>query len=135
MLTLEFVQEQAEYLARIILACICGGVIGIERQQRVKAAGTRTHMMLALATALMMIISKYGFSDVAGNPGMSLDVSRVAAGIISGIGILGGGIIFTGKEVIRVVLPPRSESGRPSALAWRSEPVCMPQECVQQLLL
>ena len=57
MLTLEFVQEQAEYLARIILACVCGGVIGIERQQRVKAAGTRTHMMLALATALMMIIS------------------------------------------------------------------------------
>ncbi len=98
MLTLEFVQEQAEYLARIILACICGGVIGIERQQRVKAAGTRTHMMFALATALMMIISKYGFSDVAGNPGMSLDVSRVAAGIISGIGILGGGIIFTGKR-------------------------------------
>lgn len=93
-----FWREQATYLVRIILACICGGVIGIERQQRTKVAGTRTHMVIALATALMMIISKYGFMDTAGIPGTSWDVSRVAAGIISGIGILGGGIIITGKQ-------------------------------------
>ena len=98
MITAEFVQQQAIYLFRIVLACVCGGIIGLERQQRTKVAGTRTHMMIALATALMMLISKYGFMDVVEIPGAGLDVSRVAAGIISGIGILGGGIIFTGKQ-------------------------------------
>lgn len=95
---MSYIQTQGVYFVRIILACICGGIIGIERQQRTKVAGTRTHMMIGLATALMMIISKYGFMDIAEIPGASLDVSRVAAGIISGIGILGGGIIFTGKQ-------------------------------------
>lgn len=90
--------EQLEYLFRLVLACLCGGMIGIERQQRTKVAGTRTHMMIALATALMMVISKYGFFDLAGVEGASWDVSRVAAGIISGVGILGGGIIITGKR-------------------------------------
>lgn len=98
MITAEFVQQQAIYLFRIVLACVCGGIIGLERQQRTKVAGTRTHMMIALVTALMMLISKYGFMDVVEIPGAGLDVSRVAAGIISGIGILGGGIIFTGKQ-------------------------------------
>ena len=83
---------------RLILACICGGAIGIERQQRIKVAGTRTHMVVALAAALMMIISKYGFLDVMDVSGVSWDVSRVAAGIITGIGILGGGIIFIGRQ-------------------------------------
>lgn len=98
MTIMSYIQTQGVYFVRIILACICGGIIGIERQQRTKVAGTRTHMMIGLATALMMIISKYGFMDIAEIPGASLDVSRVAAGIISGIGILGGGIIFTGKQ-------------------------------------
>lgn len=54
--------------------------------------------MIALASALMMNISKYGFMDVAGIDGTSCDISRVAAGIITGIGILGGGLIFIGKQ-------------------------------------
>lgn len=90
--------EEAVYFIRILLACICGGLIGLERQQRTKVAGTRTHMMISLATALMMIISKYGFMDTLDIPGNSWDVSRVAAGIISGVGILGGGIIIAGKR-------------------------------------
>lgn len=98
MMMSSFLMEQLPYFVRILLACICGGVIGIERQQRTKVAGTRTHMMIALASALMMIISKYGFFDVVGMEGISCDASRVAAGIITGIGILGGGIIFTGKQ-------------------------------------
>lgn len=92
------IEQQAVYFFRLLLACICGGVIGIERQQRTKIAGTRTHIMLALATSLMMIISKYGFYDVVGVQGISMDASRVAAGIISGIGILGGVIIITGRQ-------------------------------------
>ena len=89
--------EQIVFLIRIVLAMLCGGIIGIERQQRIKVAGTRTHMMISMAAALMMIISKYGFLDVIGTNGVSWDVSRIAAGIITGIGILGG-IIITGKQ-------------------------------------
>lgn len=94
----ELFQGQGTFFIRICLACICGGVIGIERQQRTKGAGIRTHIMISLATALMMIISKYGFIDLAGSNGLTCDVSRVAAGIITGVGILGGGLIFTGKQ-------------------------------------
>lgn len=92
-----WIREQLVFFIRIVLAAVCGGVIGIERQQRVKVAGTRTHIMISLAAALMMIISKYGFTDVLGVSGVTWDVSRVAAGIITGIGILGG-IIITGKQ-------------------------------------
>ena len=97
-MNIAFIQEQGIFFLRIILACVCGGLIGIERQHRAKVAGTRIHMMIAVATALMMIISKYGFMDIAGTPGTSWDISRIAAGVVSGIGILGGGIIFTGKQ-------------------------------------
>lgn len=93
-----FIAEQLPYLFRILLACLCGGIIGIERQLRTKVAGTRTHIMIALAAALMMLISKYGFADVLGAEGVSWDVSRVAAGIITGLGILGGGLVFIGKQ-------------------------------------
>lgn len=92
-----FVEMQLIFFARILLAMLCGGIIGIERQQRIKVAGTRTHMMISIAAALMMIISKYGFIDVMTVAGASWDVSRVAASIITGIGILGG-IIITGKQ-------------------------------------
>ena len=88
---------QLIFFGRILLAMLCGGIIGIERQQRIKVAGTRTHMMISMASALMMIISKYGFIDVMAVSGVSWDVSRVAASIITGIGILGG-IIITGKQ-------------------------------------
>lgn len=89
--------RQGIFFMRILLAMLCGCVIGVERQQRIKVAGTRTHIMLAMAAALMMIISKYGFLDVIGTAGVSWDVSRIAASIITGIGILGG-IIITGKQ-------------------------------------
>lgn len=91
-------EDQGIFFLRLALACVCGGIIGIERQQRIKVAGVRTHLMIALAAALMMIISKYGFCDVIGAKGISWDVSRIAAGIITGVGILGGGLIFTGKQ-------------------------------------
>lgn len=92
-----FIGEQLVFFSRIVFAMLCGGIIGIERQQRIKVAGTRTHMMISMAAALMMIISKYGFLDVIGTAGVSWDVSRIAASIITGIGILGG-IIITGKQ-------------------------------------
>lgn len=91
-------QEQAILFLRIILACICGGAIGIERQQQIKVAGTKAHIVIALSSALMMIVSKYGFLDVMGTQGITWDVSRVAAGIITGVGILGSSIIFIGRQ-------------------------------------
>ncbi|MDD5952275.1 MAG: MgtC/SapB family protein [Oscillospiraceae bacterium] len=87
---------QLEYLLRIVVAMLCGGMIGLERERRVKSAGLKTHMIVSIGAALMMIISKYGFWDVlAAGDTVKLDPSRVAAGIVSAIGFLGAGIIFT----------------------------------------
>lgn len=97
MTDLGFVETQLIFFLRIVLAMLCGGMIGIERQQRTRVAGTRTHMMLAMAASVMMIISQYGFAEAAAAMGTSWDVSRVASSIITGIGILGG-IIITGKQ-------------------------------------
>ena len=94
-------REDLIFLMRIVLAILAGAVIGYEREQRVKVAGLRTHILISMASALMMIISKYAFFDVlieAASPGLSLDVSRVAAGIIAGMGIFSGGIVFIGKR-------------------------------------
>lgn len=93
-----YIQEQIMFFVRIVTACICGAVIGVERQQRTKVAGTRTHMMISLAAAILMIISKYGFNDMMHIAGLTCDVSRVASSIITGVGILGSGIIITGKQ-------------------------------------
>lgn len=92
------VNQELIYVLRIVLAALCGGVIGIERQFRTKSAGTRTHIMVCIAACLMVIISKYGFNDVLGNEGVRWDVSRVAAGVVTSIGILGGGLFFTGRQ-------------------------------------
>ena len=89
------------YLFRILLSIFAGAIIGYERQQRVKVAGLRTHILISMASALMMIVSKYAFFDVLaefGHFGLGLDVSRVAAGIIAGMGIFSGGIVFIGKR-------------------------------------
>ena len=87
---------------RIILAGVCGTIIGIERSNRSKSAGVRTHCIVAVGAALMMIISKYGFSDTtAGEFGMrGADGARIAAQVVSGIGFLGAGMIFVHKNSI-----------------------------------
>ncbi len=82
-------QKEWIYLLRIVIACLCGGVIGIERTLRQKDAGFRTHLIVALGSALMMVISKYGFAD---SP--DYDAARVASNVITGISFLGAGMIF-----------------------------------------
>lgn len=86
---------QLEYPARILGAALCGMVVGYERENHFKTAGIRTHTIVALASAVMMIISKYGFNDILPLNHIGLDPSRVAAGIVTAIGFLGAGIIFT----------------------------------------
>ena len=94
----KYLVNDGVFLFQPVCAGLCGTAVGIERQSRMKSAGVRTHFVVAMASALMMIVSKYGFLDVIAIDGASVDISRVAAGIISGIGILGGGLIFIGKQ-------------------------------------
>ena len=83
----QFVTEQLIYVLRLVAAALCGGLIGCERQSKKKTAGTRTHVIIAVASAMMMIISKYGFGDVL-NEYVKLDPSRVAAGGVTAIGFI-----------------------------------------------
>ena len=84
----------AESLIRLVAAIFCGALIGLEREKRSKNAGIRTHVIVALASALMTIVSKYGFFDVLAHESISLDPSRITAGVVSAIGFLGAGVII-----------------------------------------
>lgn len=91
--------EHGEYFLRIIIAGICGAVIGYERKNRMKEAGIRTHLIVALGSALMMVVSKYGFADSLAEFGKA-DASRIASQIVTGVGFLGAGTIFVRKNAI-----------------------------------
>jgi len=91
-----------EVLLRLFLAIIMGGAVGIDRQRYEWAAGLRTHMLVCLGSALMMIVSAYGFADILTTEHVSFDPSRVAAQVVSGIGFLGAGtILFLKHEVVK----------------------------------
>ena len=100
MMNIMQLETQMEFLVRILLAGICGGIIGYERKSRNKEAGIRTHLIVASGAALIMIVSKYGFSDILGDKGIALDPSRIAAQIVTGVGFLGAGMIFMRKNTI-----------------------------------
>ncbi|MBS2771565.1 MgtC/SapB family protein [Anoxybacillus rupiensis] len=90
-----------EYLLRIIIAGFCGALIGYERKSRMKEAGIRTHFVVAVGASLMMIISKYAFQDQTNWHNLSLDPSRIAAQVVSGVGFLGAGMIFMQKQTVK----------------------------------
>jgi len=81
-------------LARLVVATALGAAIGLERELDEKAAGLRTHMLVALGSALFTLVSAYGFSEFVGHDRVSFDPSRIAAQIVTGIGFLGAGVIF-----------------------------------------
>lgn len=83
------------------LALILSSLIGLEREFRAKSAGLRTHTLVGVAAALIMLVSKYGFGDTIVRYAIVLDPSRVAAQIVSGIGFIGGGLIFVQRDVVR----------------------------------
>lgn len=95
-----YIIVQLELLTRLAVAGLCGCAVGFERKNRLKEAGIRTHMIVSIGAALIMIVSKYGFSDVLGLSGYVLDPSRIAAQIVSGIGFLGAGMIFVRKNSV-----------------------------------
>ncbi|WP_258296153.1 MgtC/SapB family protein [Paenibacillus peoriae] len=90
-----------DYLIRVMFAGLCGALIGYERKSRMKEAGIRTHFIVGIGAALMMVVSKYGFQDQAVWSNLSLDPSRIAAQVISGVGFIGAGMIFTQKNRIK----------------------------------
>lgn len=83
-----------EYVLRLVVACLCGVCVGFERSRRFKDAGVRTHVMVTLGAALIMIVSKYGFQDIPALEMMKVDASRVASNVVTGVGFLGAGVIF-----------------------------------------
>jgi putative Mg2+ transporter-C (MgtC) family protein len=89
---------------RMLISCVCGIIIGFERENRAKEAGIRTHCIVACASAMMMIISKYGFEDLIEtytSADVRLDPSRMAQGIVTGVGFLGAGTIYVQRSNIR----------------------------------
>lgn len=85
---------------RLGLALLLSSVIGLEREVGQKSAGLRTYTLVGVGSAVFMLVSIYGFSGALG-PHISFDPSRVAAQIVSGIGFIGGGIIFVRRDTVR----------------------------------
>lgn len=92
---------QFDMILRLLLAGVFGAMIGFERKSRLKEAGLRTHFLVAVGSALIMVVSKYGFFDVLHVDGVELDASRVAAQVVSGIGFLGAGTIIVQRQAVR----------------------------------
>lgn len=90
-------QEIIPLVIRLVSAAVMGAAIGYEREFRGKGAGVRTHMLVAMGACLFMLISKYAFEDIALFEAAKYDAARVAAGVVSGIGFLGGGLIIKSK--------------------------------------
>jgi len=80
-----------EMLLRLLLAAALGAAIGYERERHGKAAGLRDHILISVGAALFTLASIFGF-------GAGADSSRVAAGVVAGVGFIGAGVIFRGGE-------------------------------------
>lgn len=95
--------DNLEFLIRIVIAALLGAGIGMERRKRDKGAGIRTHCIIAVTSAVFMIISKYAFIDLIDvNGSRGADSARIAAQVVSGISFLGAGIIFKqGRTSVR----------------------------------
>jgi putative Mg2+ transporter-C (MgtC) family protein len=88
---------QGDLILRLLVAAVLGAGIGLEREFHDHPAGTRTHLLVALGSALFTVLSIYGFSSTTG---ANVDPSRIAAQIVTGIGLLGAGaIIHSGTSV------------------------------------
>ena len=88
-------------LGELGLAFVLSALIGLEREIRHKSAGLRTYTLVGFGAALIMLVSKYGFMNVLVNNRIVLDPSRIAAQIVTGIGFIGGGLIFVRRTNVR----------------------------------
>jgi putative Mg2+ transporter-C (MgtC) family protein len=92
---------ELELLGRLGLALVLSAAIGCERELRQKSAGLRTYTLVGLGSALFSLAGAYGFADELGAEGVPRDPSRVAAQVVSGIGFIGGGLIFVRRDAVR----------------------------------
>ena len=91
-----------EFLGRLVLAAVLGGVVGLEREVHGRPAGIRTYLILSLGTALLMVLSEYLLVAYQGKyPGLQGDPGRIAGQAITGVGFLGAGVIIRYKDSIR----------------------------------
>ena len=90
-----------DFVLRLLVAGILGAIIGLDREYRAKEAGYRTHFLVSLGSALIMIVSQYGFQEIIKENSVTLDPSRVAAQVVSGIGFIGAGTIIFQKQIVR----------------------------------
>lgn len=91
-----------DFIIRLFVAAILGGIIGLEREYRAKEAGFRTHFLVSMGSALFMILSQYGFGDVLSELNKaSYDPSRIASQVVTGIGFIGAGTIIFQKHVVK----------------------------------
>ena len=90
-----------DQLADLLLAFGLSSLIGLEREFRQRSAGLRTYTLVGFGAALFMLVSKYGFGDVLEARTVVLDPSRIAAQIVTGIGFIGGGLIFVRRDTVR----------------------------------
>lgn len=106
-----------EFALRLLVAGVCGIAVGLEREYRAKEAGYRTHFLVCVGSALMMIISKYAFWDLTSghflgvndavinsetiNSSLRIDPGRIAAQVVTGIGFLGAGTIILHRQIVR----------------------------------
>jgi putative Mg2+ transporter-C (MgtC) family protein len=93
--------SNADIAIRLVSAALLGSLVGFERERLLWAAGVRTHMLVSVGSALLMIVSAYGFSHATEMPHVVLDPSRVAAQVVSGIGFLGAGSILLRGQVVK----------------------------------
>ena len=90
-----------EFTLRLSVAFVLGAIIGLDRTYRAKDAGFRTHILVSVGSALMMIISQYGFEDFISSEATRYDPARIAAQVVSGIGFIGAGTIILQKHIVR----------------------------------
>ncbi len=93
--------ERLPEFLNLLFAFVLASLIGLERQMKQKSAGLRTHVLVGVGAALFMEISKFGFYDLLAPGRVVLDPSRVAAQIVTGIGFIGGGLIFVRRDAVR----------------------------------
>ena len=98
-------------VSELALAFVLSALIGLEREIRQKSAGLRTYTLVGVSSALIVLVSKYGFTDVLETGRVVLDPSPVAAQIVSGMGFIGGGVIFVRKDLVRGLTTWRRSSG------------------------
>lgn len=93
--------QTARQFVELGLAFVLSSLIGLERERQQKSAGLRTHTLVGVGSALFMLVSEHGFYNVLDLDNISFDPSRVAAQVVSGIGFIGGGLIFVRRDAVR----------------------------------